>query len=134
IGGAVPLRGGESRDFVLPAEQLCTHGMLVGMTGSGKTGFSFAIVESLLAAEIPVILIDIKGDLPNLLLSFPSFDTDHLRAWIDAEGLDDATAYALAEQAARERAEGLRRWRLGEADVRRFHAGVQMRVLTPGLS
>jgi hypothetical protein len=132
VGGAVPLRGGESRDFVLPADHLCTHGMLVGMTGSGKTGFSFTIVESLLAAEIPVILIDIKGDLPNLLLSFPSFHADHLRPWVDAEGLDDPTAYALAEKAARERAEGLQRWRLGEADVRRFHAGVQMRVLTPG--
>lgn len=132
VGGAISLRGGESHDYILPADHLCTHGMIVGMTGSGKTGFSFAIVESLLAAQIPVVMIDIKGDLPNLLLSFPTFNPDHLRPWVDAEGLDEVAASALAQKAAQERAEGLARWRLGEADVQRFNAGVQMRVLTPG--
>ncbi len=132
VGGAVPLRGGDSRDYLLPADHLCTHGLIVGMTGSGKTGLKFTIVESLLAAQIPVVMIDIKGDLPNLLLSFPTFHTDHLRPWIDAEGLDEVAAAALAEKVALERAEGLLRWRLGQADVQRYVAGVQMRVLTPG--
>lgn len=132
VGGAVPLRGGESRDYLLPADHLCTHGMIVGMTGSGKTGFSFALVESLLAAQVPVVMIDIKGDLPNLLLSFPTFSVDHVQPWVDAEGLDELAASVMAHKAAQERASGLERWRILESDVQRFRAGVQMRVLTPG--
>lgn len=132
VGGAISLRGGESRDYLLPADHLCTHGLIVGMTGSGKTGFKFAIVESLLAAQIPVVMIDIKGDLPNLLLSFPTLGADPLRPWIDAEGLGEVAAAALAQKVAQERAEGLARWRLGESELQRFHAGVHMRVLTPG--
>jgi hypothetical protein len=132
VGGAVSLRGGESRDYTLPADHSCTHGMIVGMTGSGKTGFSFTIVESLLAAQIPVVMVDIKGDLPNLLLSFPTFNAAHLRPWIDAEGLTELAATELAHKVAQERADGLARWRLGEADVQRFNAGVRVRVLTPG--
>jgi DNA helicase HerA-like ATPase len=57
----------------MPAHHLLTHGVVVGMTGSGKTGLLVVMVEEALRAGVPVLMIDVKGDLPNLLLSFPSF-------------------------------------------------------------
>ena len=48
---------------------LLTHGVIVGMTGSGKTGLVTVLVEEALRAEVPVLMIDIKGDLPNLMLA-----------------------------------------------------------------
>jgi len=52
-----------------PAD-LLTHGLIVGMTGSGKTGLAIVLLEELLRQGVPVIAIDPKGDLANLLLLF----------------------------------------------------------------
>ena len=60
--------------FELPAHDLLTHAVVVGMTGSGKTGLLTVMVEEALRAGVPVLMIDVKGDLPNLKLAFPSFD------------------------------------------------------------
>src|SRR5512140_2813050 len=68
----------------LPANHLVTHGVTVGMTGSGKTGLVTVLVEEALSAGIPTIIIDVKGDLPNLLLTFPSFDPGLLEPWVEA--------------------------------------------------
>ena len=54
------------------ARDLTTHGVIVGMTGSGKTGLSIAILEEAAIDGIPCIIIDPKGDLSNLLLQFPT--------------------------------------------------------------
>src|SRR6201989_819765 len=75
-GGGVPLN--------LPARHLVTHGVVVGMTGSGKTGLLTVMVEEALRASVPVLVIDVKGDLPNLLLAFPSFDPSHIVPWVSA--------------------------------------------------
>src|SRR5918996_676667 len=53
------------------AKDLCTHAVCVGMTGSGKTGLCLALLEETAIDGIPAIIIDPKGDLPNLLLTFP---------------------------------------------------------------
>src|ERR1043165_7253004 len=85
-----------------PAHHLITHGVVVGMTGSGKTGLLTVTVEEALRAGIPVLAIAVKGDLPNLLLSFPSFDAEPLRPWAAAmaspndERSDDERLTALA--------------------------------------
>jgi DNA helicase HerA-like ATPase len=50
---------------------LLTHGVVLGMTGSSKTGLLHVMYEEALGAGVPVLMIDVKGDLPNLLLSFP---------------------------------------------------------------
>lgn len=72
--------GGES--LRLPARHLVTHGVVVGMTGSGKTGLVTVLVEEALNAGIPTIVIDVKGDLPNLLLTFPEGVPENLRPWV----------------------------------------------------
>ena len=69
----------------LPAEHLVTHGVVVGMTGSGKTGLVTVMLEEAARAQVPTLVIDVKGDLPNLLLAFPSFDPGTLEPWVEFE-------------------------------------------------
>ena len=53
------------------ASDLVTHAVIAGMTGSGKTGLGIGIIEECAIDGVPVIAIDPKGDLGNLLLTFP---------------------------------------------------------------
>lgn len=78
----------ESRD-------LLTHGIAIGMTGSGKTGLCLSILEEAAIDGIPVIAIDPKGDLGNLLLTFPSLSTSEFAPWVDS---DEARRQAMSEQ------------------------------------
>ena len=78
MGARRSIKGTAQGHFDLNADDLVTHGVVVGMTGSGKTGLVTVLVEEALRNEIPVLLLDIKGDLANLKLAFPSFDAKHL--------------------------------------------------------
>src|ERR1051325_9601842 len=94
LGRGFPIRdGGAGAMCALPAHHLVTHGVIVGMTGSGKTGLVTVLAEETLRARIPVLMIDVKGDLPDLLLAFPSFSADELAPWVDdlLEPGDDRT-------------------------------------------
>ncbi|MEX1325932.1 MAG: DUF87 domain-containing protein, partial [Desulfobacterales bacterium] len=67
-------------DIVLyDSKDLNTHAVIIGMTGSGKTGLGVALLEEALIDNIPIIAIDPKGDLPNLLLNFPELQPDDFR-------------------------------------------------------
>src|SRR5512134_806213 len=68
----------DSRDLV-------THAVCVGMTGSGKTGLCVALIEEAAIDGVPVIAIDPKGDLGNLLLTFPGLLPEEFRPWIDED-------------------------------------------------
>jgi hypothetical protein len=108
--------------------------VIVGMTGSGKTGLVTVLIEEALRARIPVLAIDIKGDLPNLLLSFPSFDPKLLAPWVEDGDLGE-DANALAERVsalAEERRGSLTAWSIGEPDLERFCQNTEIRVVTPG--
>ena len=74
IGGALdPATKERTTDpTVIGTADLTTHGVIVGMTGSGKTGLGIVLIEECLAAGVPALLIDPKGDLTNLCLTFPS--------------------------------------------------------------
>jgi DNA helicase HerA-like ATPase len=120
--------------LVLPARHLVTHGVVVGMTGSGKTGLITVMVEEALSAGIPTIIFDIKGDLPNLLLSFPDFDPARLAPWVESDS-DDSTESSPLQAAAQlsemRRAE-FAKWNIDEARLKRFHDTTAVRVITPG--
>jgi hypothetical protein len=135
LGGVRPLDGsGVTQAFALPREHLLTHGVVVGMTGSGKTGLLMVLVEEALRSAVPVIMIDIKGDLPNLLLTFPSLSAEEFAGWVD-DGV--ARPGEDREQRAEGEAERWRQrlqdWQLGAGDVAQLRDSIAPRVFTPGL-
>jgi hypothetical protein len=136
VGGVRPLDGsGDTRGFELAPDDLLTHAAVLGMTGSGKTGLLMVLVEEALRSRIPVIMIDVKGDLPNLLLTFPGLSAAELEPWVD-EGLLERSGRSRAEVAEEE----AQRWRerlatfaLGAEEAQELRAVMAPRVLTPGL-
>ncbi len=118
-----------------PAD-LLTHGLIVGMTGSGKTGLAIVILEELLRQGVPVIAIDPKGDLANLLLLFETLEPTAFEPWIDAgaarrDGKDVKTA---ATDAAAAWKKGLAEWELGAAEIAALKKSHDAVVFTPGSS
>src|SRR5262245_52532192 len=77
------------------AKDLTTHALCVGMTGSGKTGLCVALLEEAAIDGIPVLAIDPKGDLGNLLLTFPELRPQDFAPYVDA---DDATRQGLTPE------------------------------------
>ena len=96
----------------LPAEHLVTHGVVVGMTGSGKTGLCTVLIEEAARAQVPSIVIDVKGDLPNLLLTFPSFEPSQLEPWLELEwaGLSPEQIAGQASELGERRRAALADW------------------------
>src|SRR5438105_15959472 len=100
-------------DLVLyDSKDLTTHAVCVGMTGSGKTGLCLALLEEAAIDGVPAIAIDPKGDLGNLLLTFPDLSTNDFRPWIDESEASrkNITPDELAEQTATRWREGLKEW------------------------
>ncbi len=92
------------------AADLTTHAVIIGMTGSGKTGLGICLLEEAALDGIPVIAIDPKGDLGNLALNFPTMQADDFQPWADA------TALAQSGQSAAQWAEvTAKQWRDGIA-------------------
>jgi hypothetical protein len=117
----------------LPARHLVTHAVLVGMTGSGKSGLVTVLVEESLGAGVPVIVIDVKGDLPNLLLAVPSFDPAQLQPWVEGACQADSAASAeLAAKRSAERQKDLAAAGIGEPELQNFCDTTSIRVITPG--
>jgi hypothetical protein len=78
-----PATGQAGAPVLYPGKDLTTHGVIVGMTGSGKTGLSIDLIEEALMDGVPVIAIDPKGDLGNLLLTFPGLTAAEFQPWVD---------------------------------------------------
>jgi len=122
-----------SRVDLDPAD-LLTHGLIVGMTGSGKTGLAIALIEEVLRQGVPVLAIDPKGDLGNLLLLFERLDAASFAPWIDPEAARRAgkTADAAAQETAAAWTKGLAEWGLSAADVATLKQSRDAVVYTPG--
>ncbi len=120
--------------LLLESKELTTHGLVVGMTGSGKTGLCFDLIEEAAIDGIPAIVIDPKGDLGNLLLTFPELRPEDFAPWINP---DDARRRGLTE--AEHAAAQAQTWRQGLADwdqdgerIRRLRAAAEFALYTPG--
>lgn len=101
LGGVLdPSTGDRTGDHVhLEASDLTTHGVIVGMTGSGKTGLSIIMLEEALLQGIPTIIIDPKGDMGNLLLTFPDLSGPDFEPWVNAADAE-RDGVSVAEHAA----------------------------------
>ncbi len=116
------------------SKDLVTHGVVLGMTGSGKTGLCIGILEEPAMDNIPAIIIDPKGDIANLLLTFPNLAPEDFRPWINE---DDATKKGITpdEHAAKQAAlwkKGLGEWGQGPERIQSFRDKVDLAVYTPG--
>jgi hypothetical protein len=128
-------RKARKEDLVLyDSRDLVTHAVCVGMTGSGKTGLCLDLLEEAAIDGIPAIVIDPKGDLGDLLLTFPDLRPADFRPWINEDdarrkGLDpDAFASAEAERWAK----GLAEWNQDGARIRKLREAADMVIYTPG--
>jgi hypothetical protein len=130
-----PTTGEPSPEPILyDSRDLVTHAVCVGMTGSGKTGLCLNIIEEAAIDGVPVIAIDPKGDLGNLLLTFPNLQPQDFQPWVDADEARragrDAPAHA-AEEARRWR-EGLAEWGQDGARIRKLREAADFAIYTPG--
>ena len=116
------------------ARDLTTHAVCIGMTGSGKTGLGVDLLEEAALDGIPSIVIDPKGDMTNLLLTFPELRPADFRPWVNA---DDARRKGLtvdeyAEGIAKTWAEGLASWDESGERIRRLREAAEFVIYTPG--
>ncbi len=116
------------------ARDLTTHAVCVGMTGSGKTGLCLALLEEAAIDSIPAIVIDPKGDLANLLLTFPALKPEDFRPWVDPAEAErrGISPDQLAEQTAREWREGLADWDQKPERIAKFRDAADAAIYTPG--
>jgi hypothetical protein len=116
------------------SKDLVTHALCVGMTGSGKTGLCLSLLEEAAIDGIPALVIDPKGDLANLLLTFPDLRGDDFRPWINEE---DASRKGISSDAfAAEQAElwrnGLAKWGQDGTRIQRLRDAADFAIYTPG--
>ncbi len=116
------------------ARDLVTHAIVVGMTGSGKTGLCITMLEEAILDNIPAIIIDPKGDITNLLLTFPDFKPTDFEPWINPDdarraGLDTP---AYAADVAAQWKEGLSNWGIVPDRLRWLKSIAKYSIYTPG--
>jgi hypothetical protein len=116
------------------SKDLVTHGVCVGMTGSGKTGLCITILEEAAIDGIPALVLDPKGDMSNLLLNFPNLSAAEFLPWINND--DAARTNQSPEQFASGQAEmwktGLQQWGQDGRRVLRLRESAEFTVYTPG--
>ncbi len=116
------------------SKDLVTHAVCVGMTGSGKTGLCVGLLEEAAIDGIPAIVIDPKGDLANLLLTFPELRAEDFRPWVHEEDAarkgQTPDEYAAGQAALWKK--GLGEWGQDGARIARLKAAAEFSVYTPG--
>lgn len=118
------------------AANLTTHGVIVGMTGSGKTGLGVVLLEEALLQGIPTLVIDPKGDMGNLLLSFPDLAAASFEPWMDA-GAAERDGRSVTEAAAATAdlwKNGLAGSGIGPDRIQALHDTADFAIYTPGSS
>ena len=116
------------------SKDLTTHAVIIGMTGSGKTGLGVGILEEAALDHIPVIAIDPKGDMGNLLLTFPKLAASDFRPWINPRTASDKgqTPDEFAASQAALWKKGLGQWGQTGKRIAQLRNNVDLAIYTPG--
>ncbi|MBJ7327914.1 MAG: ATP-binding protein [Chthoniobacterales bacterium] len=135
LGRQVETDGKPTDDLVLyDSSSLTTHGVCVGMTGSGKTGLCLALLEEAAMDGIPALIVDPKGDLGNLLLTFPQMRGEDFAPWVNEE--DARKAGVSSEEFAAAEAEkwknGLAEWGQSPERIAALRQKADIAIYTPG--
>ena len=138
LGAPVDAESGDrlAAPLLYDSKDLTTHAVILGMTGSGKTGLGISLLEEAAIDGVPVIAIDPKGDLGNLLLTFPNLAEEDFRPWIDESAASRAgqtpEAFAASEAASWEK--GLGEWGQSRDRIARLESACERTLYTPGSS
>ena len=135
LGREYDLSKKESGGLLLyDSKDLVTHGVCVGMTGSGKTGLCVGLLEEAAIDGIPSIVIDPKGDLVDLMLTFPELRPEDFRPWVSEEeaGNKGLSVDDFAQQQAEMWKKGLADWGQDPARIQRLKDAAEFTVYTPG--
>ncbi len=130
----VAARSRQSDLVLYDSKDLTTHAVCVGMTGSGKTGLAIDVIEEAAMDGIPVLAIDPKGDLSNLLLTFSGLSPAEFAPWVDASAAASKgmTAEAFAVDQATAWKAGLAEWDQDGERIARMRAAAEFTIYTPG--
>jgi len=136
IGKRVDMDYGDATDELVlyDSKDLTTHAVIIGMTGSGKTGLGIGLLEEAAMDHIPVIAIDPKGDLGNLLLTFPDLAPSDFRPWVNALEASNqgqtADEFATAQAALWKK--GLAKWGQDGKRIAQLRQNADLAIYTPG--
>lgn len=119
---------------IYEADNLTTHGVIVGMTGSGKTGLGIDLIEEALLNGISCLVIDPKGDMGNLALNFPGLGADDFAPWVDeaTAAKEGKTVPEMAADTAAMWKEGLEGHGIDPERMRRLADAAEVTIYTPG--
>ena len=127
--------GDETDELVLyDSKDLTTHAVIIGMTGSGKTGLGIGLLEEAALDHVPVIALDPKGDLGNLLLTFPKLAGKDFKPWVNARQAtnEGKTVDEFAESQAALWKKGLAKWGQDGKRIKKLKDSAEFAVYTPG--
>ncbi len=116
------------------SRDLTTHGLIVGMTGSGKTGMALGLLEEAILDGIPLLMIDPKGDLGNLMLTFPNFQPNDFQPWVqeDEARRENTDVPTLAAKKADLWKNGLADWEITPERMQKLQTLADITLYTPG--
>jgi hypothetical protein len=136
LGKSYDLHAGElGHDLIMyDSKDLTTHGVIVGMTGSGKTGLGVTLLEEAAIDGIPALVIDPKGDMGNLLMTFPALKAADLRPWVEKEeaARKGRTPDEFAADQAKLWRSGLAQWGQQPERIARLKDAADFAIYTPG--
>ena len=136
LGKRVDEEAGKLTDELVlyDAKDLTTHAVIIGMTGSGKTGLGIGILEEAALDHIPVIAIDPKGDMGNILLTFPKLRAEDFRPWVNSRTATDngqtPDEFAAAQAALWKK--GIGQWGQTGKRIAQLRQNVDLSIYTPG--
>jgi len=121
-------------ELLYDSRDLTTHAVCIGMTGSGKTGLCLSLLEEAAIDGVPAIAIDPKGDIANLLLTFPELRPEDFRPWVDdgEAARKGKSADEFAAATAETWRKGLAEWGQDGARIQRLRDAAEVAIYTPG--